>query len=317
MSVTGYQQQPTVYRYDFKNGDLVPLDSAQDSNGMAGFIVEQLWAESKDGTKVPMTVVRKEGVKLDGSAALKLSAYGGFGSASSPRFEAETLDFLESGGIYAYANIRGGGEFGAEWHDQGRLLNKQNSFDDFIACAKHLIRENYTSSPRFVAEGTSNGGLLVLAAMQQEPALFGAVIANCPVADMFGKEMAVFKGEYGDPFANEDDYKNEKAYSPCQNIKEGMPHPPCLIRGGAHDLLVAGEMKFVAAMQYACPQNATLLHVEMDFGHGSMRPKNVEIEEAACKKSFVERSIGPIDQNAYKRDLSARRAVLLNSGPNA
>ncbi len=306
MSVTGVQQQPVIYRYNFDTDNLTALDPPSGNTAPDNFIVDKLWATSKDGTKVPIQVVRRADVELDGTAALKLGGYGGFGTSGGGDFEAETLDFLRSGGIYAYADVRGGGGPESDWHNGGRLLNKQNCFDDFAACAQHLIDNKYTSSRRLVTEGTSNGGTLVLTSMIQHPALFGAVIANCPDADMLDKVNIAFKQEFGDPYASEKDFKNIRAYSPLQNIQKGQQYPPCLVRAGALDFLLPGELKFVATMQHASPQNRTLLHVEKDFGHGEMRPKSIEIEEAISKKDFIERAIGPIDQKAYRRELAAK-----------
>lgn len=308
ISVIRAPQQEIVYRYNFDMDNLVPLDTPSDKEGLNDFIVETLWAESKDGTKVPISVIRKPGVELDGTAALKLGGYGGFGTSGGGDIDAETKDFIRSGGIYAYADVRGGGGAESDWHNGGRLLNKQNCFDDFIACAKHLIKLKYTSSPRLVTEGASNGGTLVLAAMQQEPTLFGAVFAHQPGADMLDRKMIAFKQEFGDPYANRDDYKNIKSYSPLHNIKAGQKYPPCMVRAGALDrLLVAGDLKFVATMQHESPESTVLLHVEKDYGHGVVRPKDVEIEEATCKRAFIVNSIGPIDQNEYKQELAARK----------
>ena len=191
-------------------------------------------------------------------------------------------------------------------------------FDDFIACARHLIKNNYTSSPRLVTEGHSNGGLLVLGAMVREPELFGTVIAGAPVADMLaGQEIAYKKEEYGDPYTNKADFESVIGYSPLHNIKKDQQYPPCLIRTGAHDtMLLAGALKFAATMQHDSPQSTMLLHVEEDFGHGTARPKAVEIKESANKKSFIVQNIGAIDQAAYKQELALKKILAPEPGKN-
>jgi len=308
LSLESLTVPPTVYRYKVETNSLQPLESTASAN--SDFIVERLWARSKDGTKIPVTVTRRPDAVLDGTAALKLTGYGSGGYNLSPGFDLEALNFLRDGGIYAQAHVRGGGEGGKNWHDQGRLKNKQNSFDDFNGCAAHLISNGYTSPSRLVAEGSSAGGLLVLASMEQQPWLYGGVIANVPVADMLSKSIASGALEFGDPHGNREDFETVKGYCPRLNIREGQNYPPILVRAGEHDPLIDEAYKYIATMQHDSPQTVALLHVEKDFGHGSARPKPIALKEMADKKAFIERSIGPIDAAKYKKELANRQALL-------
>lgn len=315
MRVSTFTSPPEVCRFDIGENALMPLDPPpQNSPDLSGCIVEQIWATSRDGTQVPMTVIRRLDVALDGTAAVKLTGYGGFGSTNSaPHLDADIAQHVQAGGIFVQANIRGGGEFGKAWHEGGNLLNKQNSFDDFIACAQLLCERNYTSPKRLVIEGHSNGGLLVLACMEKEPELFGAVIAGAPAADMFSERMKPFHGEYGDP-AEEDHFRNLIGYDPVQNVRAGEKYPPLLLRTGIHDeQLLGGALKFIATLGHECPDSVALLHVEKGFGHETARPKDVAAAEIAAKNAFIEKCIGPIDQDEYKLQLSMTAAPALKT----
>lgn len=306
LSVTNFTNPDTVFRYDISQKTAAPLMESTLPPDMPDCIVEQLWTTSADGkTKVPMSVMRRKDTVLDGTAALKLTGYGAHGMGSGPQFSAEAADFVRSGGIFVQANIRGGNEFGADWHEQGRLRNKHNSFDDFIACAQHLADQNYTSPSRIVAEGHSSGGLLVLASALKQPQAFGGIIAGAPVADMI-REDSPWHAEYGDAFKNKADFDYLKSYAPLMNIKNDTAYPAFLVRTGAQDTLLAGDAyQFIATMQEISPETTSLLHVEKDYGHGTARPKDVEIAETVAKKAFVEQSIGPINQQEFKKELAA------------
>jgi prolyl oligopeptidase len=205
------------------------------------------------------------------------------------------------------ANVRGGGEFGQPWHGGGRGRNKGNSFDDFNACAEFLIDNNYTSAGRIVSEGHSNGGLLVLGAMQRRPDLYGAVMSGAPVADMTSENYRVTATEYGDPFKDKDDFLAIKKIAPLLNVKPGEKLPPVLVHTGLKDcLLIRGALKLVATLQHANPDNTVLLHVEKDYGHALNRPADIAINEIIARKSFIERSIGPISQKDYAALLTAQ-----------
>lgn len=306
LSVTNFTHPDTVFRYDIGKKTAAPLTESNLPPDMPDCIVEQLWTTSTDGkTKIPMTVMRGKDTVLDGTAALKLTGYGAHGMGLSPQFSAEAADFVKSGGIFVQANIRGGNEFGAEWHEQGRLRNKHHSFDDFIACAQHLAELNYTSPARIIAEGHSSGGLLVLASALKQPQAFGGVIAGAPVADMI-REDSPWHAEYGDAFKNKGDFDYLKSYAPLLNIKKDTAYPAFLLRTGAQDKLLAGDAyQFTAAMQEISPQTTCLLHVEKNYGHGTARPKDVEVSETVAKKAFIEKTIGPISQQDFKKELDA------------
>jgi len=313
LSATGFTQGQTVLQYNIKSGRTTLLDPDMGGAALKDCVVERIYATSKDGTQVPMTVVRGKDTQLDGTAALKLTAYGAHGAVSGPVFNAEDADFVRSGGIFVQANIRGGGEFGQGWHEQGRGHNKQNSFDDFIACAEHLSAQNYTAPQRLVAEGHSSGGLLVLASMLQKPEAFGAVIAGAPVADMV-RENPPWHAEYGDPFKNKEDFKTVKAYCPRLNIKTGERYPPCLVRTGAKDeRLAADAYKFIATIQDKAPDSPAFLRVEEEYGHGTARSKDATLSEALSKKSFIEQAVGPIDPRDCKQQPALSRGREVSS----
>ncbi|MEZ0262745.1 MAG: prolyl oligopeptidase family serine peptidase [Alphaproteobacteria bacterium] len=314
LSVSGYQRPDTIYKYDIGAKTFEPVDPLPEKQGLEDCIVERIFATSRDGTKVPMTVIRSKDTALDGTAALRLDAYGAHGAVTRPHFDGEIADFVRAGGIYVQAAVRGGGEFGEAWHEAGSGLNKNNSFDDYIACAKHLAAGQYTSSSRIIATGHSSGGLLVLASMVKAPDAFGAVIAGSPVADMI-RENPQWVKEYGDAYASKADFDNMKGYCPRLNIRDGVSYPPCLVRTGIHDKgLLPDACKFVATLQDKSPQSQALLHVEMDYGHATARPKDVELAERAAKKAFIEQAIGPIDQQAFRQELEQGLRSLATAG---
>jgi prolyl oligopeptidase len=237
-------------------------------------VVRQIFVTSRDGTRVPMTLIHRPGIALDGNNRTLLYGYGGFGVSLWPGYSEKVAAWVRLGGIYAIAAIRGGGEFGQPWHDGGRGAKKQNVFDDFTASAEWLIANGYTRPARLGINGASNGGLLVLACMLQRPELFGAVVAAVPVADMlrfqnfnFGSNWMV---EYGNP-DREPDFRTLLAYSPLHNVRAGVTYPPLLVLTADHDDRVspAHAYKFVATMQDRSPGSETYLRVERQAGHGS------------------------------------------------
>lgn len=293
------------YYYDYRHNTLELFARSKAPDTLEDCILERVHATSKDGTKIPMTIIRHPSTRLDGTAAVKLYGYGGFNVALTPGFKAiGVLSWIRAGGIYAEANLRGGGEFGAAWYDGGRKLKKQNVFDDFIACGEYLVTNNYTSPKRLTTSGGSNGGLLTLAVMLQRPDLFGAVISDVPVTDMLRFDLhtygAAWKSDYGDPKVDKADFDVSMSYSPVHAVKAGQLYPPHLVLTGDHDTRVMPlhAYKFVATMQkLAAPATKSFLHVAFDAGHGGGKSLQKTIEEAAIKMAFCAAAIGPLDQN--------------------
>jgi prolyl oligopeptidase len=200
--------------------------------------VSREWAVSRDGTRVPLTVIAPTGVPRDGTRPALLTGYGGYGFSGTPWFDPGLRIWLDHGGVFAHANLRGGGEFGQAWHDAGRLLKKQNVFDDFIACAEHLVKAGYTSPRRLAIEGGSNGGLLMGAVLTQRPGLFGAVVSHVGIYDMLRVERspngAFNVPEYGS-VTDPDQFRALLAYSPYHHVRDGSAYPPVLLATGAND----------------------------------------------------------------------------------
>jgi prolyl oligopeptidase len=267
---------PTIYRYDiatrkssvFRQPKVPGYDASL-------YETKQVFYPSKDGTKIPMFIVHRKGLKLDGSNPTLLYAYGGFNVVQSPTFSASRLAILERGAVYATANIRGGGEYGEEWHKAGMKLKKQNVFDDFIAAGEWLIANKYTSTPRLAVQGGSNGGLLVGAVINQRPELFGVAIPQVGVMDMlrFDKFTIGFnwRADYGSS-ENADEFKALYAYSPLHNIKKGAKYPATLITTSDHDdrVVPAHSFKYAAALQeLASRETPILIRIETSSGHGA------------------------------------------------
>jgi prolyl oligopeptidase len=265
---------PTIYRYDLESGRSTRWRQPQVAYGPGAYQEQQLFYPAKDGTPIPMLLAYRKGLKLDGDNPLLLYGYGGFGIPNLPRFDAALIAWLERGGVYAVANIRGGGEYGEAWHRQAIRTHRQVAFDDFIAAGEWLIAHHYTSRPRLAIYGASNGGLLVGACMTQRPDLYGAVIADVGVMDMlrfdkFG-QGAGWEGDYGSP-DNPQEFKALYAYSPVHNVRAGTHYPATLVITGDHDTRVMPmhSFKFAAALQAAQAGAApVLLDVELNSGHG-------------------------------------------------
>jgi prolyl oligopeptidase len=254
--------------------------------------------KSKDGTRVPMFLTYKKGLKLDGQNPTLLYAYGGFDISLTPEFRVANLVWLEMGGVYAQANLRGGGEYGEEWHLAGTKLHKQNVFDDFIAAAEWLIANKYTSTPKLAISGRSNGGLLIGACETQRPDLFGATLPGVGVMDMlrFHKFTIgwAWTSDYGSS-DNPEEFKALYAYSPLHNIKPGTKYPPTFIVTADHDdrVVPGHSFKFAATMQAdqagAAP---VLIRVETKAGHGGGKPISKQIDEVGDEWSFVAWNLG-------------------------
>ncbi len=266
---------PTIYKYDVTTGKSEVFRKTEVKFNPNDFEAKQVFYPSKDGTKIPMFIVYKKGLTLNGKNPTYLNAYGGFNISNTPRFNVSNVVLLENGGVYAMANLRGGGEYGEKWHKAGMLLNKQNVFDDFIAAAEYLIKEKYTCKEKLAIAGASNGGLLVGACMTQRPDLFKVAFPAVGVMDMLryhkftvGWGWAV---EYGSS-DKEDHFKNLYAYSPLHNIKEDTAYPATLVTTADHDdrVVPAHSFKFIAELQKKHQgNNPVLIRIDVKSGHGS------------------------------------------------
>ena len=290
-SFTSYNRPTSIYRYHVPTGAVREWAAPKVAFNPDDYAVEQRFYASKDGTRVPMFVVRRKG--LTGPAPTILYGYGGFNVSQTPSFSPTKLAWLEAGGAYAVANLRGGGEYGKAWHDAGRLANKQNVFDDFIAAGEYLIAQGITGPKQLTIEGGSNGGLLVGAVVNQRPDLFAAARPAVGVMDMlrFDRWTAgrYWVEDYGIP-AKEADFRVLWAYSPYHNIKPGVAYPPVLVTtADTDDRVVPGHsFKYIAALQAADPDGAPhLIRIETRAGHGSGKPTSKIIEEAADVAAFL------------------------------
>jgi prolyl oligopeptidase len=272
---TSFTYPPAIYKYDPATGASEVFRASEVKFDPAAYETKQVFYPSKDGTKIPMFIVHKKRLALDGKNPTFLTAYGGFNISNTPAFSAANIILLENGGIYALANLRGGGEYGEAWHKAGMLDKKQNVFDDFIAAAEYLVKEKYTSTPRLAIEGASNGGLLVGAVMTQRPELFGVAFPGVGVMDMLryhkftvGWGWAV---EYGSS-DNAEQFQYLYKYSPLHNLKAGVCYPATMVTTADHDdrVVPAHSFKFAATLQadQACAKPA-IIRIETRSGHGS------------------------------------------------
>lgn len=295
---TSYSQPGTVYKYDLSTEEMKPLHSPQLSFSPEDYVTKQIFFESKDGTKVPMFVTHKKGIELDGSSPCLLYGYGGFNISLSPYFSPYRLAFMEKGGIYCVVNLRGGGEYGKEWHEAGIKLKKQNVFDDCIAAAEALIEKGYTLPEHLGVEGGSNGGLLVGAVVNQRPDLFRAALAHVGVMDMLRfnqfTEGPAWETDYGSP-QNEEEFHALYAYSPLHNVSEKSDYGAVLTLTSDHDdrVVPLHSYKYVAAMQDSAkhfdPKRPRLIRIARNTGHGAGRSTKQRIQEAAdCNAWLLE-----------------------------
>ena len=293
---TGFAAPATVYRYDSATNTSKVVFQPKLSFDPAAFETNQIFYASKDGTKIPMFVVRKKGAS--GPASTLLYGYGGFNISMTPGFSATRLAWLEAGGVLAIANLRGGGEYGKAWHDAGKRAQKQNVFDDFIAAGEYLIAQGITSKDKLAIQGGSNGGLLVGAVVNQRPDLFAAALPAVGVMDMlrFNRFTAgrYWTDDYGDPGV-EADWRVLRAYSPLHNIKSGAAYPAVLVTtADTDDRVVPGHsFKYAAALQAAkAGPKPHLIRIETRAGHGSGKPTDKIIEEAADQWAFIAKWTG-------------------------
>jgi prolyl oligopeptidase len=290
---SSFATPPSNFRYDLITGESRLLRRANVDIDPDKYEVKQVFYASKDGTKIPMFITHKKGLELNGNQPTLLYGYGGFNIPLTPSFSLSRALWMEMGGVYAVANLRGGGEYGEEWHQGGTKLKKQNVFDDFIAAAEWLIANKYTSSKRLAIQGGSNGGLLVGACMTQRPDLFGACLPAVGVMDMLRFQQFTAGRYWVDDYGSSDDPEQFKAlykYSPYHNIKPGTKYPATLITtADTDDRVVPGHsFKFAAALQAAQAGDApTLIRIETRAGHGSGKPTSKLIEETADTLAFL------------------------------
>mgnify|MGYP002777218315 CR=1 FL=1 len=302
-SFTSFTTPTTIYRYNMVTGESQLFRQPQVDFNPAEYETNQVFYASKDGTQVPMFIVHKKGLVRDGNNPTYLYGYGGFGISLTPSFSVSLLVWLEMGGIYAVPALRGGGEYGEDWHQAGTKLKKQNVFDDFIAAAEWLIANQYTNPSKLAISGGSNGGLLVGACMTQRPELFGAALPAVGVLDMlrFHKFTIgwAWTSEYGSP-ENPEEFQVLYSYSPLHNLKSGTAYPATLITTADHDdrVVPAHSFKFAAALQAAHQGEApVLIRIETKAGHGAGKPTTKLIEESADKWAFLVRVLQIAGQN--------------------
>jgi prolyl oligopeptidase len=296
-SFSSFAYPGVVYHYDFGTAKSTVFKQPAVDFSSKDFETVQVFYPSKDGTKIPMFLTYKKGLRKNGQNPTYLYGYGGFNIAMTPAFSPALIAWMEMGGIFAQASLRGGSEYGKAWYDAGRLGNKQNVFDDFVAAAEYLIREKFTSTPKLAIAGGSNGGLLVAACLTQRPDLFGAALPAVGVLDMlrFHKFTIgwAWKSDYGDPDVAAD-FETLMKYSPLQNVKPGTSYPPTLITTSDHDDRVAPahSFKFAAAIQAAQAGRApVLIRIETKAGHGAGKPTSKIIEERADIYAFLVKAL--------------------------
>ena len=306
-SFTSYTMPGVIYRHDLRTGESTVFRQPKVDFDPSAYETKQVFFASKDGTRVPMFITHRKGLALDGRSPTLLYGYGGFNIPLTPAFSVSVVSWLEWGGVYAVANLRGGGEYGEEWHQAGVKLKKQNVFDDFIGAAEWLIAHRYTSPPKLAIAGGSNGGLLVGAVLNQRPALFGAALPAVGVMDMlrFHKFTIgwAWTSDYGSP-ENPEEFKALLAYSPLHNIKPGTRYPATLITTADHDdrVVPAHSFKYAATLQAAQAGPAPILiRIETKAGHGAGKPTAKLIEEAADRQTFLLRAL-----KMSRREISAR-----------
>ncbi|MGN6531486.1 MAG: prolyl oligopeptidase family serine peptidase [Ginsengibacter sp.] len=297
-SYTSFNSPNTIFRYDIPTGKSTLFRKSEAKINADNYLTLQSFCISKDGTKIPMFITYKKGLKLNGNNPVMLYGYGGFNIAMTPVFSISNAFFLEEGGVYVEVNLRGGSEYGEAWHKGGMLQNKQNVFDDFIAAAEFLIDKKYTNPNKLAIRGGSNGGLLIGAVMTQRPELFKVAIPQVGVLDMLRYHKFTigwaWATEYGRSDSKED-FENLIKYSPLQNLKPGVKYPATLITTGDHDdrVVPAHSFKFAATLQADNNgSNPILIRIETKAGHGAGKPTSKQIDETADIWTFVMYNLG-------------------------
>ncbi|MEP6940463.1 MAG: prolyl oligopeptidase family serine peptidase [Rudaea sp.] len=295
---SSYVTPPSVYRYDLGLQHGAAWRAPKTAFDGSAFETRQVFATSRDGTRFPIFITARKGAALDGTNPTILYGYGGFNIPLQPTFSPAVAAWLERGGVFAVATLRGGGEYGRDWHEAGTRTHKQNVFDDFIAAAEYLIREKVTSPAKLAIRGGSNGGLLVAAAELQRPELFAAAVPQVGVLDMLRfRDFTIgraWESDYGS-VDNADEFKALIAYSPVHNVKPGTNYPATLILTGDHDdrVFPAHSFKFAAAMQAADPRGRPMLiRIETRAGHGQGKPTSMQIDEIADIYAFILNAFG-------------------------
>jgi prolyl oligopeptidase len=296
-SFTSFTVPGRVYRYDARAGTSTLWREPKVDFNPADFETKQVFYTSKDGTRVPMFITHRRGLKLNGRNPTWLYGYGGFNISLTPSFSVPVIAWLELGGVYAVPNLRGGGEYGEAWHRAGTKLQKQNVFDDFIAAAEWLIANGYTSRKKLAIEGRSNGGLLVGACMTQRPELFGACLPGVGVMDMLRFHQFTIGHAWTEDFGSSDhlaEFRALLAYSPYHNLRPGVKYPPTLVTTADHDdrVVPGHSFKFAARLQASQKgENPVLIRIDTRAGHGAGKPTAKLIEEATDKLGFLVREL--------------------------
>ncbi|HCH1221998.1 S9 family peptidase [Vibrio parahaemolyticus] len=296
---TNYVTPPTIFSFDVESGASTLYQESKAPFDRNEYESKQVFYTSKDGTQVPMIISYKKGISLDGSAPTMLYGYGGFNISLTPMFSGNVANWLELGGIYAVANMRGGGEYGKAWHNAGTQQQKQNVFDDFIAAAEYLIENDYTSSERLAIRGGSNGGLLVGACMTQRPELFKVALPAVGVLDMLRYHTFTsgegWKYDYGTSEQSEAMFRYLLGYSPVHNVKEGVQYPATLVTTADHDdrVVPAHSYKFIAELQDKQQgKNPVLIRIDVNAGHGAGMPLSKQIELTTDVYAFTLYNMG-------------------------
>jgi prolyl oligopeptidase len=297
-SFTSFNYPPTIFKYDIKTGQSSLYRKSEVKFKPEDYEVKQVFAESKDGTKVPVFLSYKKGLVLNGNNPALMYGYGGFNIPTTPNFNPSAIFFIEQGGVYATVCMRGGREYGEEWHKGGMLDKKQNVFDDFISAAEWLIKNKYTNSGKLAIQGGSNGGLLVGACMTQRPDLFKVAIPQVGVMDMLRYQKFTIGYAWAVEYGSSDDpgqFKYLYKYSPLHNLKPGGKYPATLITTADHDdrVVPAHSFKYAATLQADnASDNPTLIRIETKAGHGGGMPTSKRIELATDIWSFVMYNLG-------------------------
>lgn len=298
-SFTSFTFPGTVYKYNVETNESTLFRAPKVNFNPEEFVTEQVFYPSKDGTKIPMFLTYKKGLKRDGNNPVFLYGYGGFNISLNPGFSTSRIPFLENGGIYAQTNLRGGGEYGEEWHVAGTKMRKQNVFDDFISAAEYLIAKKYTSKKKIAIVGGSNGGLLIGACVNQRPDLFKVAIPEVGVMDMLRYHKFTIGWNWASDYGTSEDSKEMfdylRAYSPLHTLKKGITYPAIMVTTADHDdrVVPAHSFKYAAALQAASNgKNPTLIRIDSKAGHGAGKPISKVIDEQTDIYSFIMYNMG-------------------------